>query len=250
MQTKIETRRVKAVILAAGLGSRLRPLTEDCPKCLLDVGGVAILERMIKNNLACGIDEFVIVLGFLGDRVIDFVGKAFPALNAVFVHNPSYRTTNTGYSLLLAEPHCRDCDFIKYDADVVFDEAIISMLLTSPRQNCLCIDRNIQLDEEEIKVIVGAENKVFKVSKSVPPESAVGESIGIEKIGKSTAKILFAELARMMSSQYNHQDYYESAYENLISKSIEFHTVDITGLNWTEIDTVEDFEVAGRIFEQ
>ncbi len=248
MNTKFETPTVKAVILAAGVGSRLSPLTSDCPKCLLHVGGVAILERMIRGNLARGVTEFVIVLGYLDERVKAFVNETFPDLNAEFVLNKSFRRTNTGYSLLLAEPHCRDCDFIKYDADVVFEDEIISRLLESKNHNCLCIDRNMQLNTEEVKVIVGAGNRVFKANKTVSPEKAVGESIGIEKISRATAKILFAELKLMMSDLSNYQEYYESAYERLIAKGVEFHTVDVTGLKWTEIDTREDFEEANSIF--
>lgn len=238
----------KAVILAAGIGSRLAPLTNDCPKCLLEVDGVNILERMIAGNLACGISEFVFILGFKHDRIIDFVNDTFPELNAKFVHNSKYRTTNTGYSLLLAEPHCRKSGFIKFDADVVFEEGIIADLLSSPHENCLCIDRNIKLDAEEVKVIVGAGNRIFKASKTVSPELAVGESIGIEKIGKHTATILFDELASMMLDLSNHHEYYEGAYERLIAKSVDFYAVDITGQMWTEIDTFEDFQTANKIF--
>ena len=87
----------------------------------------------------------------------------------------------------------------------------------------------------------------MKASKTIDPKKAVGESIGIEKIGKNTAKLLFQELEEVMKDEKNHQEYYESTYERLIGKGESFHAIDITGLDWVEIDTKEDFELAKNI---
>src|SRR5680860_32206 len=91
-----------AVILAAGIGSRLSPLTDNCPKCLLSVGGSVILERMIRNCLSCGISQFVLVLGHRADEIKAFVDKTFRGIRVTYVINERYRETNTGYSLMLA----------------------------------------------------------------------------------------------------------------------------------------------------
>ncbi|MFT5511353.1 MAG: choline kinase, partial [Hyphomicrobiaceae bacterium] len=112
----------------------------------------------------------------------------------------------------------------------------------------LCIDRDIQLDAEEVKVLEGENNRVLQASKTVDPSEAVGESIGVEKINSDTARLLFEELGLMMRETTNYQTYYEAAYERLISNDVPFHTVDITGLNWTEIDTHEDFRTANEMF--
>ena len=123
---------LKAIILAAGIGSRIRPLTDDCPKCLLKVGGVTILERMIANIQACGINEFIFVLGYLDYRIEQFVNATFPSLSAKFVVNYKYAKTNTGYSLMLTEPHTKGSGFVKFDADVVFDSVILRNLIAFP----------------------------------------------------------------------------------------------------------------------
>ena len=239
----------KAVILAAGMGSRIGPLTSDCPKTLLKVGGVTILERMLANIRACGIDEFVVVLGFLQERIRSFVEDTFPYLDVQFVVNDRYRETNTGYSLMLATELLRGSDFVKFDGDVVFEKAILQRLLASANENCLCIDRNIQLDAEEVKVILADDARVLRASKSVAPDDAIGESIGIEKIGATSANVLVAELRLMMQDVDNLQEYYEGAYERLIEKNTNFHAVDITGLDWCEVDTLRDLETAEKIFE-
>lgn len=241
---------LKAIILAAGVGSRIRPLTDNCPKCLLKVGRITILERMITNIRDCGIDEVIIVLGYLDTKIENFVEETFPDLSVQFVINDKFSETNTGYSLMLAEAFTSGTGFVKFDADVVFDKNILRKLIDSNHENCLCIDRNIQLDAEEVKVVVEGGDRVVRASKTADAQLAIGESIGIEKIGSATAKMLFAELTTMMAKSANHQDYYESAYERLITKNTPFHALDITGLAWTEIDTKEDFLSANQLFGQ
>lgn len=238
----------KAIILAAGVGSRIRPLTDNCPKTLLRVGGVPILERMLTNIGSCGIDETIIVLGYLPEQIESFVRDTFPELNVQFIVNPRYRETNTGYSLMLVEEAVGESSFVKFDADVVFEVEILQRLLSGTGSNQLCIDRNIQLDAEEVKVTLSGDTRVAKIGKSLSPHEAIGESIGIEKISSETAKLLFVELRTMMRNPQNLQAYYEAAYELLIENGVAFEALDITGLAWTEIDTHEDFESATKIF--
>ena len=237
-------RKIKAVILAAGVGSRIRPLTDNCPKSLLMINGKTILEMMISHIQKCGISEVVFVLGYLQDQIKDYVKTQFPDLVAHYITNKKYKETNTGYSLLLTKDLVQNSTFIKFDADVVFDISILKNLIDSEHDNCLCIDKNINLDVEEIKVIIREENRVVKASRTVNPEDAIGESIGIEKISPEAAHALFSELEIMMKDEQHHQEYYEAAYERIIEKDVPFHALDISGLKWTEIDTKEDFLTA------
>ena len=117
-------------------------------------------------------------------------------------------------------------------------------------RNGLCIDKNINLDAEEIKIIINEQNRVLNASKTVDPKIAAGESIGIEKIDSTTAQILFSELEMMMLDRNNYQAYYEGAYNRLIEKEVPFYAVDISGLKWVEIDTKDDFILAEKIFNQ
>lgn len=246
--TKKVDGKMKVIILAAGVGSRIKPLTDNCPKSLLKVGGQTILERMISHIQDCEINEIIFVLGYLDKQIKNFVKKKFPNLDAKFVINDKFKETNTGFSLMLTKALVQGESFIKFDADVIFDIEILKKLIESKYKNCLCIDKNINLQEEEIKVIVGENNQILAVSKTVNPKSATGESVGIEKISAEMSNILFEELECMMAEKKNHQNYYESAYEKIINKNIPFYCVDITGLKWTEIDTKEDFINALSIF--
>ncbi|MDC0961977.1 phosphocholine cytidylyltransferase family protein [Gammaproteobacteria bacterium] len=241
---------MKAIILAAGVGSRIRPLTDNCPKSLLKINGKTILEMMLSHIKTCGINEVIFVLGYLQDQIKDYVKTQFPDLIVQFITNEKYEVTNTGYSLMLTKDFVKNSTFIKFDADVVFDINILKTLIASEYDNCLCIDKNINLDAEEIKVIIKDDNRVVKASKTVNPLDAIGESIGIEKISGEAAHTLFNDLELMMKDEQYHQEYYEAAYERLIEKDVPFYALDISGLRWTEIDTKEDFMLAGKIFSQ
>ena len=92
----------KAIILAAGVGSIIRPMTDNCPKSLLKVGDYTILEMMISHIQDCKINEIIFVLGYLQEQIKDYVKTKFPNLNAYFVTNDKYAETNTGFSLMLS----------------------------------------------------------------------------------------------------------------------------------------------------
>jgi len=216
----------------------------------LKINGKTILEMMLSHIKTCGINEVIFVLGYLQDQIKDYVKTKFPDLIIQFITNEKYEVTNTGYSLMLTKDFVKNSTFIKFDADVVFDINILKTLIASEYDNCLCIDKNINLDAEEIKVIIKDDNRVVKASKTVNPLDAIGESIGIEKISGETAHTLFNDLELMMKDEQYHQEYYEAAYERLIEKDVLFYALDISGLRWTEIDTKEDFMLAGKIFSQ
>jgi choline kinase len=216
----------------------------------LKINGKTILEMMLSHIKTCGINEVIFVLGYLQDQIKNYVKTKFPDLIVQFITNEKYEVTNTGYSLMLTKDFVKNSTFIKFDADVVFDINILKTLIASEYDNCLCIDKNINLDAEEIKVIIKDDNRVVKASKTVNPLDAIGESIGIEKISGETAHTLFNDLELMMKDEQYHQEYYEAAYERLIEKDVPFYALDISGLRWTEIDTKEDFMLAGKIFSQ
>lgn len=239
---------MKAVILAAGVGSRMRPLTDNNPKSLLKVGGKTILQRMIDNLLAVNINQIAIVTGYLEEQIKDFVKETYPNLNVTFIKNEIYDKTNTAYSLNLTKDFVGSEDFIKFDADVVFEKEVLERLINNTQGSCLCIDKNIHLDKEEVKVITEKGDRVLKVGKKLDPSLSKGESIGIEKICGEAVKVLFEELGKVLENEANYQEYYDDSYTTLVEKGSPFYAVDITGLKWVEIDTHEDYHKAQKIF--
>jgi len=239
---------MKAVILAAGVGSRIRPLTENTHKSLLNIGNKTILERMVDGILDTGIEEIIAVTGYRAEEIKQFLHESYPKVSFRFIHNEYYIETNTGYSLLLTKQAVGDDEFIKFDADVIFEPAILKKLLKSPT-SALCIDKNIHLEAEEVKVITDESMRVVEVGKKLDPKLASGESIGIEKIDYLAGKVLFSELGKIMKDKKNWQEYYDDSYTTIVKKGVPMFAVDITGLKWVEIDTTADFKRAEKLFK-
>jgi choline kinase len=236
---------VRALILAAGTASRLRPLTENTPKCLLKVGDKNLLERTIGALSTNGVHDLTIVTGYLCEQIERFVSESFPGLHIKFIYNERYESTNNIYSLWLAKSSMRGDDFLLLDSDILFDKKLITVLLNSPAPDALALNRH-PLGEEEIKVIADACNRAAEISKTCDIRAAVGESIGIEKISSSYAEALFDELDVMIEKENLENLFYEKAFERLIPKGKMFEIVDTTGIFSMEIDTLEDYREAQK----
>lgn len=236
---------MKAVVLAAGCATRLRPHTADTPKTLLAAGGVPILRRTITSFLRCGFDQFVIGTGYLEHKVQAAVAHWFPGLDVTFVSNPDFRTTNNGYSLSLLAPHVQDDAFILIDGDVVFDIAVIERLLEHG-PDCLAVRSVGDIGLEEVKVTADAQDRVLAIGKHVPVRGAMGESVGIELFSASTSRMLFAALEeRMRKGLVN--EYYEAAFQQIIDEGAILHGIDIGSKYAAEIDTIDDLRAANAV---
>ncbi len=234
---------MKGVILAAGIASRLRPLTDHRPKCLLEIGERPLLHRTIDALVSNGITEIVIVTGYLNTMIEDYVRTHFPALDVKFIHNPDYATTNNIHSLWLAGEAVRGEEFILLDSDILFDPQLVTRLLESDRDTVLALN-NHPLGEEEIKVIPDAEGNVVEISKTCSIPDAIGESIGIERMSAAYSRALYDELERMIVREGESGVFYERAFERLIPQGHTFGIVDTSDLFSVELDTVEDFNQA------
>jgi len=237
-----------AVILADGIGSLFSPMTDSSAKCLLPVGGSAILERIIRNCLSCGMSQFVLVLGHRADDVKQFVNKTFRGIRITYVINDKYRETNTSYALMCAASAVGSAEFIKLDAGTLFDVKILRQLVDDDRPNVVCIDRNATLDDADVGITADEQMRVLEIGRSVDHTLTVGQSIGLEKISAKTGPLLFAELALMMENPARFKDDCDTAYTQLINKGTIIHALDITGSRWTPIETAEDYAVANAMF--
>ena len=142
---------MKAVILAAGIASRLRPLTNNTPKCLLKVGEKSILQLTLENLLENNITQLVMVTGYLEQQIKDFIAANFPQLQVTYIYNEVYDSTNNIYSLWLAKDVLLGDEMLLMDSDIIFDSKIIGALLQSGYENCLALKRH-NVGDEEIKV--------------------------------------------------------------------------------------------------
>ncbi len=237
---------MKAIILAAGMASRLRPLTETMPKCLLRIGERCLLQRCVDALSANGVKEFVVVTGYREQQIRDFLGTQYPDLDITFIYNERYETTNNIYSLWLTRPYIEGQDALLLDSDIVYDPQILRSLLDCPQADALALNRH-ELGEEEIKVIVDADNRVTEISKTCSIQQAIGESIGIEKMSAAYTSALFRELQQMIEVEGMDNVFYERAFERLIPQGHSFYVLDTTDYFSIELDTVSDFEQAKRL---
>ena len=235
---------MKAIILAAGTASRLRPLTLHTPKCLLKVGERTLLQRSMDALISNGIRQFVIVTGYLHEQIEDFVRQTYgDSIDVCFIHNKDYETTNNIYSLWLARPEAEGEEVLLLDSDLLYDAKIIERVLEDKHDNVLTLIRH-ELGEEEMKVVMGADGAITEISKTCDPALAAGESLGIERMGKAYTAALYKELEVMMNGEHLENTFYELAFLRLIAKGSTFSVLDVTDLFSCELDTVEDFENA------
>ena len=237
---------MRGIILAAGISSRLRPLTDKVPKCLLKVGGISILERTIIGLKENGIGDLVIVTGYLGEQIRDCVRTKFPELQATYVHNAQYGSTNNIYSFWLTKDAVIGHDVLLLDSDIVFDPRIIGLLLASGHESCLAVRSDHRLGEEEIKVGVNPDGSIAAIGKEVNVQEAIGESIGIEKFGTRSVGEIFEVLDRMIVHEKQLNVFYEAAFERAIETGTVIMPIDVAHFRCIEIDTAEDLERAAH----
>ena len=233
------------VILAAGMAKRLRPLTDTKPKCLLEVGKRTLLERTVDAMAATGITEFVVVTGYRGEMIREWISTHSPVGEWTFIHNADYEHNNNIYSLWLALQQVHGQEVLLMDSDILCDPQAV-MAVATQQESALALNRH-ELGEEEMKIVVDKDNRITEISKTCRVEDAVGESVGIEKMTADYSEALFRELDQMILKEGLIDIFYERAFERLIPQGYSFKVVDTTDYFSYELDTPEDFEKASEL---
>ena len=226
------------VILAAGMAKRLRPLTDTKPKCLLEVGGKTLLQRTVDAMATAGINEFVVVTGYRGNMIRNFLTIHYPQFTIRFLDNVDYANNNNIYSLWMAGQIVRGQAFLLMDSDILCDPAAVVRIASEP-EAALAVNRH-ELGEEEMKVVVDNQMRITEISKTCRPEDAMGESVGIEKMTATYSEALFRELDQMILQEGLIDIFYERAFERLIPQGHTFRVIDTTDYFSYELDTPED----------
>lgn len=237
------------------MAKRMRPLTDEQPKCLLKVGEKTLLERTIDAMINAGIYEFVVVTGYRDEMIREFIEAnylttkvVYDQLHFMFVPNADYAHNNNIYSLWLAGKKVRGQEFLLMDSDILCDPETIR-LMASQDGSALALNRH-ELGEEEMKVVVDNDGHITAISKTCPIEKALGESVGIEKVSAEYSEALFRELDQMIEQEGLIDVFYEQAFERLIPQGHTFRVVDTTDLFSYELDTPEDYKRAQELFKE
>jgi choline kinase len=230
---------MRAIILAAGKGSRLNGAAGDLPKCLIQLGEITLLERQIETLRSAGIDDIHIVVGYGADRVRETCGNA-----ARYIENHLYHQTNSLFSLWMARELMFD-GCVVMNGDVLFHAELLRNLLSFKREDALLIsycDRNsAQLGDEEMKVKI-KNGMVADITKAMSPKKADGENIGIVKFGCAGARLLAEKMDALIAAGA-HRDWAPRAFREFASER-PLHAVGSNGFPWIEIDYPEDYRRA------
>jgi len=235
-----------AIILAAGTGTRLRPLTENIPKALLKINNVTLLERFVKMFVDNNIDEFIFVVGHNQEKVREFSKKLSEKYRVKIknIQNKKYDTTNTSCSTYLASKDIND-DFILVNGDNILDPRIIRDIVSSSYSS-MVIDNHKKLNEESFKIKI-KENVIEDIGKELDINESSGEFIGVSKVIKKDLDEFNDILLDLIKK--DPQNYYDFAYENL-SKKTDIEFILTNGLKWTEIDDHKDWDHAQKLVKE
>jgi len=232
---------MKGVILAAGKGSRLNGTAGDKPKCLVEVGGITLLERQISTLADAGIDDIVVVVGCQADRV-----RAACGSRVAYVENARFSETNSLYSLWTARALLYE-GFVVLNCDVLFHPGLLNDLLITHQDAALLIDYRQPGDpafgDEEMKVKVRS-GLVVDMSKTMDPSDADGENVGIVKFGPKSAPHLVSILDRVVA-EGGLRDWAPKAFREF-AQDRPLQAVGTGDRPWIEIDFPEDYRRAVR----
>lgn len=246
---------MKAVILAAGYGRRMRPLTDSQHKTLLKIGDETIIERIVNGLNDNGINEIVVVTGYMRDELIDFLSKRFPTVDFTFTHNEVYETTNNIYSMALAFSAIDiDQDIMLLEADLIFEPQVLEALIADPRDNVALVDR---YQRGMDGTVVAVENGV--ITSVIPPHlqppnfdfSDKYKTLNIYKFSQEFVANEFQRLLTFYADAIDDNCYYELVLGILIYMQREqIFALEVDDGRWAEVDDPNDLGLAAFVFEE
>ena len=221
----------RAIILAAGTGTRMGSLTADRPKALLDVNGRTLIDRQLSALHYHDIYDITIVSGYQHERLQAHVGR-----KARFIENRSHATTNSLYSLALASRLIQDGAIIM-NADILVSAELLGCLMDAPADDAVLVERRDMFGDEEMKVAIWNDFAI-RFGKDLPPEESHAENVGIVKLGPTGGELLVEEIDRLlMAGAFN--AWAPRAFDAL-AQHWPLLAVETGGVPWIEIDFPED----------
>jgi choline kinase len=246
-----------ALILAAGLGSRLGPNTKECPKCLVPVAGTPILERMIDSLGEHGINSFIIAVGYLSGNIRQFVEERYPDLDIRFVENPDYASTGSVYSLDLAlDALAPRRNVLLLEGDVVIEPALVLRTLQAA-----------SLSREAATLLAPYEPSLAgtfalvhgdlvsawlheSVRRSDFPLQSSFKTVNVTFVRRGAPLVALRNAVKLTIANFGGRAPLEYAMQDLVVKGMEIAAIDINALRWFEVDTPEDLAIAESLFAQ
>lgn len=243
---------MQAIILAAGMGKRLKELTDNNTKCMVKVNGVTLIERMLKQLEKHNLSKIVIVVGYKGQKLIDYIATLNIKTPIEFVENPIYDKTNNIYSLGLAKEYLCKEDTLLLESDLIFEDCIIDNILDDPRETLALVDKYeswmdgtcVTIDEQDnIKAFVPGKKFKFEEIKDYY------KTVNIYKFSKHFSKTHYVPFLDAYVKALGENEYYEQVLRVItMLDDPEIKAKCLSGQLWYEIDDVQDLDIATSMF--
>jgi histidinol-phosphate/aromatic aminotransferase/cobyric acid decarboxylase-like protein len=246
---------MKAIILTAGFGRRMKPLTDNNHKTLLSVGNEFIINRIINSCIECGIEKYVIVTGYMANELREHINSHYRDQSFQYVNNKDYATTNNIYSLALAFENIEiDQDILLIESDLIFDSSILKNLISNPKPNVALVDRYRNGMDG---TVVTVHND--RITNIIPPHLQSSEfqfndkykTLNIYKFSQEFSASAFKKLLTYYAKVIDDNCYYELILGILIYMQKEQIFAEIVnGEKWAEVDDPNDLRIAEFAFEE
>lgn len=240
-----ENRITTVLLLAAGSGSRLLPLTNESPKCLTLVNEVSILARLLENLSSQGIKKLIVVTGHLSTSIEEFLGDIYDNITIEYIHSPLYKTTNNIYSLWMAREIMKE-PFILIESDLVFEASLLNEMMYPDRMAVAGIKdwmNGTTVTMNKDKKVLG-----FKTDTTFSNEAIKYKTVNIYSFSLSSWEIISERLGKhIIEEKVN--GYYETVFSELVDENLlSLEAVSFDEKPWYEIDTLKDLKEAMKLF--
>ena len=239
---------MKAIILSAGRGSRLLPLTEDRPKCLLPIASTSVLGLQLDTLEAAGIDNVVVVTGFHSHLVEAELKSRKGQMPVECIYNPFYQVADNLASCWMARHHMNE-DFLLINGDTLFEHSLLEAVLKSPEQPIqITIDKKKSYDSDDMKVALDG-TRLLAIGKTLSKSETHGESIGLLRFMGHGRDQFIHMLETILRTPDGTSVWFLTALDRIARQGANIGTLNIHGYRWQEIDTPEDYDDAWALFD-
>ncbi len=244
---------MQAVILAAGMGKRLGDLTKNNTKCMVEVNGVPLIDRVLTQFRPLGLSRVVIVVGYEGQKLMDYIGHRYDdSLKIEYVENPIYDRTNNIYSLALAREKLLEDDTLLVESDLIFDDALFSLILDNPYPNLALVAKYqswmdgtmVRIDEDD-NIVDFIPKKAFKYSDI----EHYYKTVNVYKFSRDFMEKKYLPFLDAYCSALGNNEYYEQVLRVIcMLDNSELKALPISDEKWYEIDDIQDLDIASALF--
>ncbi|MBO4985933.1 MAG: aminotransferase class I/II-fold pyridoxal phosphate-dependent enzyme [Bacteroides sp.] len=245
---------MQAIILAAGMGKRLGELTKGNTKCMVKVNGVTLIDRVMKQLSKQPLEKVIIVVGYKGREVKEYLGNQYEGLSIQYIENPIYDKTNNIYSLSLAKEEMQKDDTLLIESDLIFEDSLFPLIINNANPNVALVakyetwmDGTMVCIDEDNNIV----NFVPKAAFHYEDTDKYYKTVNIYKFSKEFSKTKYVPFLDAYSKAVGNNEYYENVLR-IISflNSKDLKALPITNEKWYEIDDKQDLDIAEALFAE